>query len=162
MKDNYTSDVVRIQRKILQCQESGELPEYLPGALANQQRRLETITRKCDHLFFQWNCLGRGGSGKVNPSKIHSDTIIPILRQVWPEISELKGPSGNPLSWDTAFFDHRKNRIILFVIHDQMRPTRQEDWADCEWLDHRINVWLEYLQTPWRFSYQGIHWDVTI
>ncbi len=60
-KDHHAWKVVRIQRKILHCQETGESLEHLKGALANEQLRLENITRKCDQLFFQWNCLGRGG-----------------------------------------------------------------------------------------------------
>ncbi len=63
MKDHHSAIVVHLQLKILQRQETGEPLEGLQEALAFQQRCLETITRKCDYLFFQWNCLGhqRGG-----------------------------------------------------------------------------------------------------
>ena len=85
--------------------------------------------------------------------EINSDNIIPTLRRVWPEVSEMKGLDGSSVSWDDAAFNLRKKRITLYVFFDHMRPTRQEDWAEWEWLHFRINSWLEYNQTPWRFRF---------
>jgi hypothetical protein len=88
-----------------------------------------------------------------NPFEINSDNIIVTLQRVWPEVSEMKGLDGSSVSWDNAAFNLRKKRVTLFVTYDQMRPTRQEDWAEWEWLHYRINSWLEHHQTPWRFRF---------
>ena len=91
----------------------------------------------------------------VNPTprEINSDNIIDTLRRVWPEVNDMKGLDGCSVSWDNAAFNLRKKRVTLYVFFDHMRPTRQEDWAEWEWLHYRINSWLEYHQTTWRFRF---------
>ena len=90
---------------------------------------------------------------RLNPSEINSDNIIPTLRRVFPEVSEMKSPDGSSVSWDNAAFNLRKKRVTLYVFFDHMRPTRQEEWAEWEWLHYRINSYLEHHMTHWRFRY---------
>ena len=87
---------------------------------------------------------------------INANTVSSLLREEWIELPDLDGPDGKPLSWDTLVVNKGKKRVKLQVLVDPDHETVQEDWADCEYLHHHINLWFEALGSIWRFTFDEV------
>ena len=92
----------------------------------------------------------------ITAADVNANTVSSLLREKWIEISYLTGPDGKPLSWDNLVVNKSKKRVKLQVPVDPDHETVQEDWADCEYLHHHINLWFEALGSSWRFTFDEV------
>ena len=87
----------------------------------------------------------------------NANTVSRCIREEFIEMHGcLDGPDAKPLNWDNFVVNKSKKRVKLQVPVDPDHETVQEDWADCEWLHHRINLWFEALGSSWSFTFEEV------
>ena len=93
----------------------------------------------------------------LTAADINANTVSRCISEEFIEMHGcLDGPDGKPLSWDNFVVNKSKKRVKLQVPVDPDHETVQEDWADCEWLHHRINLWFEALGSSWSFTFEEV------
>ena len=100
--------------------------------------------------------LSKKTPSAITGADINVTTVVAALRRKFIELPHLDGPDGKPLSWDTLVVNKGKKRVKLQVPVDPDHETVQEDWADCEYLHHHINLWFEALGSIWRFTFDEV------
>ena len=73
-----------------------------------------------------------------------------------PELMWLIGPDGTKVHPRNLVIRRGKKRVILRVHVDPAREFVQEDWANCEYLHYKINLWFEAIGSCWRFRIQEV------